>query len=200
MDLVVDLNFRMDTTALYSDIILPAATWYEKADMNSTDMHAFIHPLAPAVAAVLGVEERLGHFPCDLEKLLGAGSEHLPGKTRDVLLTPLAHDSPAEMAQPTMADWTKGEWRSDSGEDDAPTSQWSIAITPISTTSSSPTEGSPARRALVRTAHLRLQGLSTMRSKATKPVERWEGEAYPSLKDAEDAANVVLALSTVTKR
>jgi len=49
MDLVVDLNFRMDTSALYSDIILPAATWYEKADLNSTDMHSFIHPLSAAV-------------------------------------------------------------------------------------------------------------------------------------------------------
>ena len=27
MDLVVDLNFRMDTSALYSDIILPSASW-----------------------------------------------------------------------------------------------------------------------------------------------------------------------------
>lgn len=49
MDLVVDLNFRMDTSALYSDVILPAATWYEKADLNSTDMHSFIHPLSKAV-------------------------------------------------------------------------------------------------------------------------------------------------------
>jgi nitrate reductase alpha subunit len=49
MDLVVDLNFRMDTSALYSDIVLPAATWYEKADLNSTDMHSFIHPLSKAV-------------------------------------------------------------------------------------------------------------------------------------------------------
>ncbi len=49
MDLVVDLNFRMDTSALYSDIVLPAATWYEKADLNSTDMHSFIHPLSEAV-------------------------------------------------------------------------------------------------------------------------------------------------------
>jgi len=30
MDLVVDLNFRMDSSALYSDIVLPAASWYEK--------------------------------------------------------------------------------------------------------------------------------------------------------------------------
>ena len=45
MDLVVDLNFRMDTSALYSDIVLPAATWYEKNDLNTTDLHSFIHPL-----------------------------------------------------------------------------------------------------------------------------------------------------------
>jgi nitrate reductase alpha subunit len=49
MDLVVDLNFRMDSSALYSDIVLPAANWYEKADLNSTDMHSFVHPLSAAV-------------------------------------------------------------------------------------------------------------------------------------------------------
>ncbi|MFN3491401.1 MAG: molybdopterin-dependent oxidoreductase, partial [Anaerolineales bacterium] len=42
-DLVVNINFRMDTTALYSDIVLPTASWYEKDDLNSTDMHSFIH-------------------------------------------------------------------------------------------------------------------------------------------------------------
>ena len=39
----------MDTLALYSDIVLPTATWYEKNDLNSTDMHSFIHPLQEAV-------------------------------------------------------------------------------------------------------------------------------------------------------
>ena len=38
MDLVIDINFRMDTSALYSDIVLPAASWYEKNDLNTTDM------------------------------------------------------------------------------------------------------------------------------------------------------------------
>ncbi|MCP4223588.1 MAG: nitrate reductase subunit alpha, partial [Actinomycetia bacterium] len=49
MDLVVDLNFRMDTSALYSDIVLPAATWYEKDDLNTTDMHSYINPMQMAV-------------------------------------------------------------------------------------------------------------------------------------------------------
>ena len=52
MDLVVDFNFRMDSSALYSDIVLPAASWYEKADINSTDMHSFIHPFSAAIAPV----------------------------------------------------------------------------------------------------------------------------------------------------
>ena len=50
LDLVVDLNFRMDTSALYSDIVLPAATWYEKDDLNTTDMHSYINPMQAAVA------------------------------------------------------------------------------------------------------------------------------------------------------
>ena len=35
--------------ALYSDIVLPTATWYEKNDLNTSDMHPFIHPLSKAV-------------------------------------------------------------------------------------------------------------------------------------------------------
>ena len=50
LDMIVDVNFQMDTTALYSDIVLPAASHYEKYDINTTDMHSFIHPFTPAIA------------------------------------------------------------------------------------------------------------------------------------------------------
>ncbi len=46
LDLIVDINYRMDTTALYSDIVLPASTYYEKTDLNSTDCHSFMHPFS----------------------------------------------------------------------------------------------------------------------------------------------------------
>ncbi|MEY4236626.1 MAG: hypothetical protein RLZZ454_1884, partial [Pseudomonadota bacterium] len=46
LDLLVTLDFRMSTTCLYSDIVLPTATWYEKNDLNTSDMHPFIHPLS----------------------------------------------------------------------------------------------------------------------------------------------------------
>src|SRR5699024_6241062 len=52
LDLVVTLDFRMSTTALYSDVVLPTASWYEKNDLSTTDMHPFIHPFSVAVDPV----------------------------------------------------------------------------------------------------------------------------------------------------
>jgi complex iron-sulfur molybdoenzyme family reductase subunit alpha len=46
LDLIVDINFRMDTTALYSDVVLPSSTYYEKTDLNSTDCHSYMHPFS----------------------------------------------------------------------------------------------------------------------------------------------------------
>ena len=36
------LDFRMSSSCLYSDIVLPTASWYEKNDLNTTDMHTFV--------------------------------------------------------------------------------------------------------------------------------------------------------------
>ena len=41
LDLLVTLDFHMSTTCVYSDIVLPTATWYEKNDLNTSDMHPF---------------------------------------------------------------------------------------------------------------------------------------------------------------
>jgi anaerobic selenocysteine-containing dehydrogenase len=60
LDLLVTLDFRMSTTCLYSDIVLPTASWYEKNDLNTSDMHPFIHPLSAAVDPVWQVAQRLG--------------------------------------------------------------------------------------------------------------------------------------------
>nr|MBA2814351.1 nitrate reductase subunit alpha [Candidatus Pantoea persica] len=49
LDLLVTLDFRMSSTCLFSNIVLPTATLYEKDDMNTSDMHQFIHPLSAAV-------------------------------------------------------------------------------------------------------------------------------------------------------
>ncbi|MBZ5500009.1 MAG: molybdopterin-dependent oxidoreductase [Acidobacteriia bacterium] len=49
LDFIVDINYRMDTTALYSDVVLPAATYYEKVDINTTDCHSYIHTFGKAL-------------------------------------------------------------------------------------------------------------------------------------------------------
>ena len=49
LDLLVNVDFRMTTTGLYSDVVLPAATWYEKHDLSMTDMHPFVHSFNQAV-------------------------------------------------------------------------------------------------------------------------------------------------------
>jgi complex iron-sulfur molybdoenzyme family reductase subunit alpha len=49
LDLIVDINYRMDTTALYSDVVLPASSYYEKTDLNSTDCHSYMHPFGKAL-------------------------------------------------------------------------------------------------------------------------------------------------------
>ena len=50
LDLLLTLDFRQTSTTIFSDVVLPAATWYEKHDLNTTDMHPFVHSFNPAIA------------------------------------------------------------------------------------------------------------------------------------------------------
>jgi nitrate reductase alpha subunit len=109
MDLVVDLNFRMDTTALYSDLVLPAATWYEKDDLNTTDMHPFIHPFNAAVQPLWESRTDWDIFKTLARAFSDLAARHL-GVRKDVVLTPLLHDTPNELGQAFEAlDWKRGE-------------------------------------------------------------------------------------------
>src|SRR5690606_17839274 len=49
LDLLLALDFRMTSSTLLADVVLPAATWYEKYDLSSTDMHPFVHAFTPAI-------------------------------------------------------------------------------------------------------------------------------------------------------
>ncbi len=108
MDLVVDLNFRMDTSALYSDIVLPAATWYEKDDLNSTDLHTFVNPMQAAVPPSWESKPDWEIFKA-LAKKVSELAEGRIGAVEDVVMQPLGHDSVDELAQPTVGDWRAGE-------------------------------------------------------------------------------------------
>ena len=109
LDLVVDLNFRMDTSALYSDIILPAATWYEKDDLNTTDLHSFINPMQAAVPPCWESKSDWGIYKALARKVSELARTHLPEPVKDVVMLPLMHDTPDELAQPEVRDWKRGE-------------------------------------------------------------------------------------------
>ena len=109
LDLLVTLDFRMSTTCLYSDIVLPTATWYEKNDLNTSDMHPFIHPLSTAVDPAWEARSDWDIYKGFARKFSEVCIGHL-GVEKDVVLTPLMHDTPAELAQPFgVRDWARGE-------------------------------------------------------------------------------------------
>ena len=109
LDLLVTLDFRMSTTCLYSDIVLPTATWYEKNDLNTSDMHPFIHPLSTAVDPLWQSKSDWEIYKGFAKKFSELCEGHL-GVEQEVVLTPLMHDSPGELAQPLeVKDWKRGE-------------------------------------------------------------------------------------------
>jgi nitrate reductase alpha subunit len=109
LDLLVTLDFRMSTTCLYSDIVLPTASWYEKNDLNTSDMHPFIHPLSAAVDPVWQARSDWEIYKGFAKAFSEVCVGHL-GVEKEVVLSPLMHDTPAELAQPFgVKDWKKGE-------------------------------------------------------------------------------------------
>ncbi len=109
LDLLVTLDFRMSTTCVYSDIVLPTATWYEKADLNTSDMHPFIHPLSAAVDPAWEARSDWDIYK-GIAKAFSRIAPEVLGKETDVVLSPILHDTAGELAQPyDVADWKRGE-------------------------------------------------------------------------------------------
>ena len=109
LDLLCTLDFRMSTTCLYSDIVLPTATWYEKNDLNTSDMHPFIHPLSTAVDPVWESRSDWEIYKGIAQKFSEIAGSEL-GTQTDVVTVPILHDTPGELAQPLdVEDWKRGE-------------------------------------------------------------------------------------------
>jgi len=197
LDLVVDLNFRMDTSALYSDIVLPAATWYEKADLNSTDMHSFIHPLTPAVPPCWESKSDWQIFRAIAKRFSELAPRHFPAPVEDLVAAPLAHDSPAEIAQPRLPDWLAG------GDEAIPgrtmpnfkvvTRDYANLYRQFVSLGRGVRDGGLGAHG----THYDVDDFYDEMT-ATWPVEHWDGKTYPSLRDDVQACNAVLNLATVT--
>jgi nitrate reductase alpha subunit len=199
MDLVVDLNFRMDSSALYSDIVLPAASWYEKADLNSTDMHSFIHPLSKAIAPVWESKTDWEIFKNIAKKTSEFAKTYFSEIVKDVVASPLSHDSADEITQRDIKDWYKGECEAIPGKTMHKLSVVERDYTKL------------YDKYITLGLNARNKGMSAhgnsfmcedqydeMVNSAHFPVERNNGSVLPSLKEDVYAANAVLHLSSLT--
>ncbi|MEV0684507.1 nitrate reductase subunit alpha [Nocardia sp. NPDC050378] len=110
LDLLLALDFRMTSTTLFADIVLPAATWYEKHDLSSTDMHPFVHAFSPAISPPWEAKTDFEAFHRIARGFSWLAEKHL-GTRKDIVAVPLQHDSPDALAQAggTVLDWKAGE-------------------------------------------------------------------------------------------
>jgi nitrate reductase alpha subunit len=110
LDLLTTIDFRMTSNALFSDVVLPAATWYEKYDLSSTDLHPFVHTFNQAVPPPWECRTDWDIFGAIAERFSELAATHL-GVRRDIIAAPLLHDSADELSQPfgEVRDWRAGE-------------------------------------------------------------------------------------------
>ncbi|GBC93722.1 Respiratory nitrate reductase 1 alpha chain [bacterium HR15] len=111
LDLLVNLNIRMDSTANYADVVLPAAFWYEKYDITFGDMHTFVHPLQPATEPPWEAKHDWDAFRLIAKKFSELAKKYFPTPIKDIVLKPLWMDSPDQLGQPLgeVRDWRKGD-------------------------------------------------------------------------------------------
>ena len=121
----------MTSTCLFSDIVLPAATWYKKHDLSTTDMHPFVHSFNPAIAPPVGDPHGLRRLPHDRQGLLPAGRQAprcAPGRDGGAArptTPPTSWRSPGGRVQ----DWKNGECDPGLGQDHAEAGRGSSATT-----------------------------------------------------------------------
>lgn len=99
LDLMMTTDFRNTSTTLSSDIVLPAATWYEKNDMSSTDMHPYLHSFNAAINPPWEARSDYDVFG-DLAHAFSVMATKWLGTQTDVITAPLAHDSADELSMP----------------------------------------------------------------------------------------------------
>ncbi len=106
LDLLLTMDFRMTSTTLFSDVVLPAATWYEKYDLSSTDMHPFVHAFNAAIPPPWQTRTDFDAFHTLARRFSELAGTEL-GTRNDLVAVPLTHDTPDEMASPggVVADW-----------------------------------------------------------------------------------------------
>ena len=197
LDLIVDINFRMDTSALYSDVVLPAASWYEKDDLNSTDMHSFLHPLQKAVSPCWESRSDWQIFRDLAKETQELAAKAMPEPIDDLVVTPLLHDTPGEIAQPAVRDWARGECEPIPGR-----TMPNVAVVKRD-------YANLYNRFISVGPNFRTMGLGAHGTKYAvddfydewlrqQPTETWNGASYPSLREDRFVCEVILRFAAET--
>jgi len=91
LELVTVIDFRMNSTAVFADYVLPTATWYEKFDVATTPMHPYLQAQNAAIEPVNETKTDFTIFK-DLARAINVEAENRGGlkwfdskykKTRD---------------------------------------------------------------------------------------------------------------------
>ncbi len=199
LDLLVSLDFRMTSTGLFSDVLLPAATWYEKYDLSSTDMHPFVHAFNAAIEPPWETRSDYDTFVALSRVFSPLAARHL-GVRRDLVATPLLHDTPGETAQPggRVLDWRRGECEPIPG-------RTMPALTVVERDYGAVAEKMVALGPKVEELGTTTKGVTLKPTAEVEELKRTCGtvrggiaDGRPSLARAEQACEVILALSGTT--
>jgi nitrate reductase alpha subunit len=198
-DLLSTIDFRMTGTCLFSDIVLPAATWYEKFDLSTTDLHPFVNSFNPAIAPPWEARTDWDAWKEIAARFSELARTHL-GVRRDLMAVPLMHDTPDELAQPSgeARDWARGECEPIPGR-----SMPKLVV--VERDYGAVAEKLTALGPLTEQLGVTVKGVHWPLAEEVAELARRNGtvrggiaDGRPSLERAEDACEAILALSGTT--
>ncbi|NUS25851.1 MAG: nitrate reductase subunit alpha, partial [Streptomyces sp.] len=195
LDLLLSLDFRQTSSTLLSDVVLPAATWYEKHDLSSTDMHPYVHSFTPAVDPPWQARTDFDTFKALADRLSEMAVVHL-GTRKDLVASPLQHDTPGETAQPggVVLDWKRGEC-------DPVPGKTMPNLTVVERDYTAIGAKFRALGPLVEKLGMPCKGIALHPDEEVRHLAELNGTGYegrPSIDTAVKAANTILALSGTT--
>jgi nitrate reductase alpha subunit len=201
LDLIIDLNMRMNTTPVYCDIVLPTAHWYEKEDINTTELHSFIHPMGAAVPPNWESKSDWDAFKFLSVKFSETAKKHFPKPVKEIMAAPLGHDTPGEIAQHALdgiKHWYKGECEAIPGKT---MPNLSVITRDFANVDKQYTAVGPLMKQKYGFHGIMISGKELYEDYASQPhcdTKEVNGETLISLETAKEACNFIMAFSGAT--
>ncbi len=181
--------------------------WYEKNDLNTTDLHSFVHPLGQAVPPVWEAKSDWEIFKAFAKKVSELAPLVFPEPVKDRVAYPLMHDTPDELSQTQVRDWRAGECEPIPGKtmphlrvverDYRNLYNRFISLGPKLRQDGVNGNGVQIPITEQYDELLKNPVGTSLDPRHMRCVE-WGGQKYPSLEDALDAANTLLTLAPET--